>query len=1112
MNINEKILGQIYMSPNYDAQPLETEKKIDNPETSGSKPEGAKPLEDRTIFQIGDTKCDLASDNFRIGLYNFVKEQGGLKDELATIRQRLNLTEKGDARSDPNKKIDTRSVINEVFAQSSNVRAKVDAVLAGVVNFSEDVKKEICDAIWRQRDNPDIHRFLQSGGNAYDLAAICKLTLDSMKERGFADFAHRMVMSYLKGFTLGMSDSPIRFDKEFEKSFEEDQLFREERTGIEDRRLVELQGLRTSAEEALAKLENDTKDLLPASDKKVLSVDEKYLRGKYDDIKNELQKFCNARTETLTNANADDLKKLLGENFKDELTQKVDEWVNKMKEFQELAQKLDQLAKFTPDYGKVCGEAPADSKEKANYDQARSKFEADYKQATTSAEGDMCKYLNELKENVVSDESLKKIWTAHYQNATQQIENNGPKAESGNSGDEKNVKVTENKVVNENNGKVDEKKENKEVEKEQKIEMMDINSEIIKEEMIELKVIMPEIEEGAEIPVSKRKEVDEENKLSENKEKIQQQDLGVKNQEDDQLNDLLPKENLNKNELDEFVVNGVFKDNILPKYNVPSKSVYYRNENFLACQKKGKEILRDKIIPRWTSLTDRLVTLRRETMSILGIGMEKEAWFKCAYPELDESSESFLTKVYKNGVEGKSVKEAEDCILAVCRLKNMVSFRQSKGAESIFLKFVVGENPSGGPEDNTIYVKKPEDLEQKNYQQQIANFARDKNLNIASCDSKCDITLNTAMNTAAYIGMINDVFVECVDQLSELDEALSQATESLNSAFTEEERKEIGKIICDAVIKPIKDAKNIWDIQPNLFMSNIVKQCIDNDDYTIKGVMKVMKKIVKNQVEANFEQSKNEMKCLIKTDKKMDQKALSPREVIESAIKDGLGLKQKGGRNCFMVSIVNALLGNEKGQEILKKCFCNTSGNYRFKNQEGKTIELTDAEVEEWVKKDINLKSMSKLEQTIWAAWLKAKFKEPSKYDSIKLGRDAPGNQCGASDFAFLFGLTTANSRQGNSIDGVALTGGQLSRWVDAQKHLASGQIAVAHHGGAENGHYVAITGAVSKGLDGGRGFSCFDSTGNDTWLDLKRVQVDLSKNEPNLSQIFLLTLPEVVV
>lgn len=220
MTITENILSQIYMSQNYDAQSLNSEgTKVKDPKAGGQKTEGEKPLEDRVIVQIGkeEKNFNLASADFRIGLYNFLKEKDGLQGELSMIRQRLGLTESGDAVLDENKKIDTRSVINEIFARPENVNSKINDALMGVVKFPKGVQTEIRHAIWRQRDNPGIRNFLKNGGTSHDLAGICKLTLDSMEARGCKSFADRMAMSYLKGFTSAVAAVPIQFQAELEQ-------------------------------------------------------------------------------------------------------------------------------------------------------------------------------------------------------------------------------------------------------------------------------------------------------------------------------------------------------------------------------------------------------------------------------------------------------------------------------------------------------------------------------------------------------------------------------------------------------------------------------------------------------------------------------------------------------------------------------------------------------------------------------------------------------------------------------------------------------------------------------------------------------------------------------
>ena len=168
---------------------------------------------------------------------------------------------------------------------------------------------------------------------------------------------------------------------------------------------------------------------------------------------------------------------------------------------------------------------------------------------------------------------------------------------------------------------------------------------------------------------------------------------------------------------------------------------------------------------------------------------------------------------------------------------------------------------------------------------------------------------------------------------------------------------------------------------------------------------------------------------------------------------------------------------------------------------------ITEAEVDKWAQwdKSQNLLAMSKLERVIWAAWLKNRFETPDK--SFNDGAELPGGQGTASDVAFLFGLSAHS--EDVSIDGVSLPPSGLGKWVLVQKHLASGQFAVVHHGGADNGHYETITDV--KSTSGVRSFGCCDSSGHDRSLALDRVQVESEIADPSKSQIILLTLPQDV-
>lgn len=587
-----------------------------------------------------------------------------------------------------------------------------------------------------------------------------------------------------------------------------------------------------------------------------------------------------------------------------------------------------------------------------------------------------------------------------------------------------------------------------------------------------------------------------------------------------------PKNELPKNNLDKFLSNnGVFKEEVLPKFTC--NHVYGSKAYNDALKEHNEGIdtkLREQILPNWKTLTSRLDALRQEAMTALGVDPKLKDWFIRWHPEFDWKSKSFIDKVRGEKIGGKNVKEVEDAILAACQVKSTGKLYVGDGkggSREINLNVVVGEKKVKEAE-GTIYIyigKEKIPLTQDVIEKEINEFCKKNSLGEGT-PVWDDDQMGRVWNMKANVSGLNVAFQECVKNPDAFDKLVKEEVDSLKQ-FTDDERKEIAGLISKAVINPIKKAKNIWNIEGLTFMRNFTEACKDNKMKGAQGVMGVVRGIVKKQVDTNFRLRQNGSQCLLPVDMKVSAQQMvfsqyrsdsqgnwiemEPREVIGTAITSNKGLLQVGGNNCFMVSIVNALLGNEKGRNILKNCFCNSDGNYHFKDGGNKELVITEAEVDKWAQKDQKLMDMSKLERVIWTAWLKSRFGAPEQYGFD--GAELPGGQGTASDVAFLFGLSAHS--EDVSIDGVSLTPSGLGKWVQVQKHLASGQFAVVHHGGADNGHYETITDVKSTG--DGRSFGCCDSAGRDRSLALDRVQVESEIADPSKSQIILLTLPQDV-
>lgn len=586
-----------------------------------------------------------------------------------------------------------------------------------------------------------------------------------------------------------------------------------------------------------------------------------------------------------------------------------------------------------------------------------------------------------------------------------------------------------------------------------------------------------------------------------------------------------PKDNLVKNDLDKFVSNnGCFKEAVLPEFDCVYD--YGTEKHAKAFEQHNKDVnrkLREEILPNWKTLTSRLDALRQETMKALGVDPKLDEWFKRWHPEFDWSSDSFIGKVREEKIGGKSVTEVEDAILAACQIKNTGKLYVSGNDDEfreINLVVVVGKMKIKQA-DNTryIYIDKKENgsLTNEDVNKAIEAFCEKENLKEeegfrAWADEQIGGVLDVAENVSSF----NVAYQECVKDPDALDNLLDEEVNRLEH-FTYKEREEISGLIRKAVIDPIKDAENIWDIKGLAFMRNFTELCKEKKVADADGVKEVVQTIIKAQLDGAFALKPSVLgagKCLIESGRTVDYgQDTPPDKVIEAAIKRGRGLHQCGGANCFMVSIVNALLGNENGQKILRNCFCKGDGKYHFKDKRGKPVEITDDEVTAWAmacekRYPGAMGTMSKLERVIWAAWLKVRQESGEIGQDYNLGVNYPGNQCEASEVAFLFGLDEVDEKQGAIKYGVSIPESKLGKWVDVKNHLASGNIAVVHRGTGENGHYEAITGAESK-LMAERCFTCCDSAGNEARFGVNDIRGDADRSNPNLRRIILLTLPK---
>lgn len=625
-------------------------------------------------------------------------------------------------------------------------------------------------------------------------------------------------------------------------------------------------------------------------------------------------------------------------------------------------------------------------------------------------------------------------------------------------------------------------------------------------------------EQEVENEVKVEKQDEEKPKVEEKQDDVKQDELKNEPPKNEPL-----KGNLVGKNLEGHVSNGIFNGDVLPQCE--GRKGLETNDEYAARYDQyivnTSRKLREKIIPNWTSLTDRLGELRRQAMNILGIKPQFEECFMRWCPDFDPYSDAFLSKIREAKISGKNVREAENAILSKCRVKDDWNLLDEFGNRVASVSVVVGEKPDE-PADNTIYIGKDKmPLAAKDIETAINEFCAEKNLgNVIPLyiDNSIEGLLNMG-----DVGRFNEAFKECVRNPEALEKLLMAEVESLRQ-FTGNEREMIAKMIRDAVIVPITTAKNIWDIKELSFMRNLIALCNDEKVKDAQGVRDVVRMIIKAQVEENFalKQAAVKGKSLIQSGKTHDwHKLLPARTVISSAlgskrtagIGEGMGIRQSGGANCFMVSIVNALLSNEKGRTVLKNCFVNRDMRYHFKDRDRKEFTIVDQDVEDWEKENAQfgeaIEAMSKLERVIWTAWHKVLKKEGNLDMFVNDYRYFPGRQCPAIEVGLLFGLEVSREGQNDTRYGVGLAENKLSKWVKARNYLGEGQFVIAHQGTVEGGHYVAVTGAEANST-GEKYFTYSDSLYEDkSRFDLDSIHLGDGDPRNGNSSVILLRLRE---
>ena len=234
--------------------------------------------------------------------------------------------------------------------------------------------------------------------------------------------------------------------------------------------------------------------------------------------------------------------------------------------------------------------------------------------------------------------------------------------------------------------------------------------------------------------------------------------------------------------------------------------------------------------------------------------------------------------------------------------------------------------------------------------------------------------------------------------------------------------------------------------------------------------------------------------------------ARSMKDILALAVGQKRGLKQHGANTCFIKSVVNSMIGTEKGRETLANLI-DDNGNYTFNpldfsfNTDAKKFKvvITANEIENARKTGFyqlnkngkaehyqskRLSDMDDLEIAVWLALCEA-------YGD-RLGSERPGDMGEANVVANLFGYQSYTKE----------TSGHVGKWADTVSTLGKGNIAVYRFATVdknltENGvpHFVSITGVTNKNKV--KGYELVDSLGNET-----RTGLELEYFEPGINLV----------
>lgn len=568
-----------------------------------------------------------------------------------------------------------------------------------------------------------------------------------------------------------------------------------------------------------------------------------------------------------------------------------------------------------------------------------------------------------------------------------------------------------------------------------------------------------------------------------------------------------PEAKVDKAVTEKYLDRGVFRNDVFSEINQGGKT---QKAYIAECNK----LLHDKIIPNCLpGLKAKIEALRQETFVKLGIPGEYRDWFNKECYLLDTDSDRFLDQV-REKLPGKSVAEAEKAIINACQVKSQYKFDPEGGGNSIIKNFL----PVSDGSDAIVPDGSPVTLE--SFDNATQQFAKDNGCKISG--DKYDTAFRDLLEKAGKAKEIDRVFQDFrKNGLGNLRKSTFDMLGIFMSEndFSDKDKESIKEQICKLVFGPLENKERVWQIEPNDYMRKLTEVCARSNGNMKEALADFLQNLATDLCIANFTRKgdDNVRSMITNTDliSTNDQKGRTPGQIIGDAIRANKGIHQVGAQNCFMVSMVNALLGNERGRKLLQSCFCQNDGrfHFRFKRDGLQTISARD--VEKWQNRVPQLKdgSMSSLERTIWVAWLTDKYGSLDGYleafpNGPRRSADiAPGNACPALDFAYLFGLTTTVSKEDSTANGgVKFPENKFAKWMEVHNQLAEGQIAIVHKKVNGTEHYEAIVDVDNGQKDKkNQSFKLCDSMGGESSFDVD----GLERRGGTVRQIILLTLPE---